>query len=70
MGYEELRGFAHVYLEDSFVESVRVTPGSVRFVAEVVLPPGHERYHPPLPGELRCYERGRLGTRRDRLPVA
>lgn len=57
MGNEELRGFAHVYLEDSFVESVRVTLGSVRFVAEVVLLPGHERYHPPLPAELRCYER-------------
>ncbi len=56
MGYEELPGFSQVYLEDSFVESITVTPGVVRFVADVVLLPGHDRYHPPRRGEQNCYE--------------
>ena len=55
LGYEELVGFEHVYLENSFVLDVVVTPAKVSFVVEVVLLESHPDYQPPLSGEQYSY---------------
>ena len=60
MKYQELDGFADVYLEDSFVLEIRATPGHLTFEVELVLTPRHPSYHPPAPGEQACYARATI----------
>ncbi|WP_290061623.1 hypothetical protein [Amycolatopsis solani] len=52
--YTDFPGLANVYLEDSFVLAIDVTPTSLSFRLEAVLTPSHPRYHDPRPGEAHC----------------
>lgn len=58
--YEEMAGFEHVVLEESFVLDVIAKPASVSFRMEVVLTPEHPRYVAPGPDSYLCYRDGRL----------
>ncbi|WP_094025494.1 hypothetical protein [Nocardia cerradoensis] len=58
--YYEYPALAEVYLEDSYVLQISDTSGSVRFVLDAVLKPGHPAYREPLPGEEYCYVRAEL----------
>ncbi|WP_431218256.1 hypothetical protein [Leifsonia xyli] len=61
MKYQEIDdALAHVYLEDSFVLSISVTPGRAVFGMEFVVLPGHERYVEPASPNPYHYERGEL----------
>lgn len=60
MAYEDVPGFESVYLEDSFVLDVRVTPSAVVFELELVLLEAHPLYSEPADGEQYCYRRGRI----------
>ncbi|MGW3283335.1 hypothetical protein ACWDR3_01670 [Streptomyces sp. NPDC001002] len=60
MSYQQLDGFADVYLEDSFVLEIRAAPGVLTFEVEVVLTPGHPAHHPPAPTERACYARATI----------
>ncbi len=51
ISYEQLPGFEHVYLEDSFVLSIQTTPHSATFLLNVVLLEGHPLYSRPRPNE-------------------
>lgn len=58
--YFEFPGFDQLYLEDSFILDVIARPGSVVFVAEIVLREEHPGYRPPRSSEKYCYRRGRI----------
>ena len=58
--YIELPGFEHVYLEESYVLAVVVTPASVVFEMEIVLTAKHPEYSAPGPESFECYRVGRL----------
>ncbi len=58
--YLELTELAEIVLEESWVRGIVAEPGVVRFDVEFVLTERHPAYHPPLPDELFCYERGTL----------
>lgn len=58
--YNEVLGFADVYLEDSWVLGVTARPGEVVLDIEAVLLKGHPAYTPPRPGEAHCYRPGRI----------
>ena len=50
--------FKFIYLEDSFVLGINVTPTSVDILVDAVLTPEHSLYTPPKVGELYCYKKG------------
>lgn len=56
--YWELRGFEHLYLEDSWVLSIEATENSLAFDMDLVLRESHPNYRPPRAGEQYCYRRG------------
>ncbi|WP_433159652.1 hypothetical protein [Kribbella sp. CA-247076] len=58
--YEDMPGFEHFVLEESFVLDVAAKPGSVKFRLEVVLTPDHPKYVAPGPDSYLCYRDGRL----------
>jgi hypothetical protein len=58
--YFELPGLDQVYLEDSFVLDVLVTPGAVKVFLDVVLREGHPEYVEPVEGEQYCFRKGVL----------
>lgn len=58
--YEDLPGFEHIVLEESFVLDVTAKPASVSFGLEVVLTPDHPEYVAPGPSSYLCYRDGRL----------
>ena len=58
--YYEIPGLESVYLEDSFVLSVTVRPGTVEFVVDTALTESHPEYAPPRKDEQYCYRLGRL----------
>ena len=60
MSYDQLPGFEHVYLEDSYVTGIEEQPDRLRFTLEVVLTVGHPLYRPPAPDEQYCYRPGAL----------
>jgi hypothetical protein len=58
--YFELAGFENLYLEDSFVLSIRVAPRRVEIEIEFVLHDGHPQYEAPAVDEQYCYRRGSI----------
>lgn len=54
-GYEELPGFEHLYLEDSFVLGIDELPNEIRFRVEAVLTKGHPQSTEPRPNEVNSY---------------
>lgn len=58
--YETFSGFERVYLEDSFVTSLRYDDEALRFELELVLREGHELYSCPKQGEQYCYRRAAI----------
>ena len=60
MAYEDVPGFESVYLEDSFVLDVRVTPSAVVFELDLVLLEAHPLYSEPADGDQYCYRRGQI----------
>lgn len=58
--YWDLTGFGSLYLEDSWVLDVRVTPGSILMECDLVLRPENLLYREPAPGEQYCYRRARI----------
>jgi hypothetical protein len=67
MRYEDVPGFESLYLEDTFVLDVRVTPSSVVFEVEVVLLQAHRLYSEPSAGERYCYSRLSIKTQRSTM---
>ena len=65
-GYEELPGFEHLYLEDSWVLGVHESGDELRFDIEVVLTENHPDWLPPKLGELYAYKRVALVFRKPR----
>jgi hypothetical protein len=61
LSYEQaLPQLKNVYLEDSYVLHITTSTGSVAFELDLVLTPGHPRYHEPPPGDQYCYRRGEV----------
>ncbi len=58
--YHQLPGLKHVYLEDSYVLNIQISPSSVEFSLLVVLTERHPLYTPPQPDERYCYRDGLL----------
>jgi hypothetical protein len=57
--YEELSGFEHLYLEDSFVLGMVEGDRDLRLSMKLVLTPAHPGYQAPPKGTQHCY---RVGT--------
>ena len=53
--YTDFANLAQVYLEDSYVLAINERPDAVAFTLDLVLTPGHARYHAPPPDEQYCY---------------
>ena len=64
--YWDISGLEAVYLEDSYVLGLHVTPDAVSFELDVVLRRGHPLYEAPKPGDRYCMQRGTLVFRRPR----
>jgi hypothetical protein len=56
-GYEQLPGFEHLYLEDSWVLGVEESPDELRFDVEAVMTEDHPEWHPRRPNEQYAYKR-------------
>lgn len=56
--YRGITDLAHMYLTDSFVLDVTITPGTVVVTMDFVLEPGHPRFETPGRGHLSCFRRG------------
>ncbi len=54
-GYEDLPGFEHLYLEDSFVLGIDETASEVRFRVEAVLTKDHPQWIDSSPSEVNTY---------------
>ncbi|WIX80299.1 hypothetical protein QRX50_05815 [Amycolatopsis carbonis] len=53
--YTDIANLAQVHLEDSYVLALNERPDAVSFTLDLVLTPGHPRYHAPPPDEQYCY---------------
>ncbi|MFI5605673.1 hypothetical protein [Amycolatopsis sp. NPDC051903] len=53
--YTDIANLAQVYLEDSYVLAINERPDALSFTLDLVLTPGHPRYHAPPPNEQYCY---------------
>lgn len=60
VNYDQLTGLEGVYLEDSYVMDILISPSKVEFAIEFVLTESHPRFTPPPPNEQYCYRQGRL----------
>jgi len=58
--YFEHPELSELYLEDSFVLDLQISPNTVVLDMEFVLREGHQRYSMPTEDEQYCYNRGRL----------
>jgi hypothetical protein len=58
--YFQLRGFEHLYLEDSFVLEVLRHSDRLTLKLEVVLQVSHKLYEKPKAGEQYCYRKADL----------
>jgi len=58
--YVEFPDLANFYLEDSYVLDIQETEGSITFVLDAVLTPGHPSYAEPPPDEQHRYVTARL----------
>jgi hypothetical protein len=65
-GYEDLAGFEHLYLEDSWVLAVHESEHELRFDLEAVLTEEHPEWHPPKAGEVYAYKRLAVAFREPR----
>ncbi|PFG72278.1 MULTISPECIES: hypothetical protein [Pseudomonas fluorescens group] len=57
MSYYDIPSLSNIYLEDSYVLSVREGKGSLVFELEAVLTEKHPKYKKPQEGEIYCYRR-------------
>ncbi|MGX0889702.1 hypothetical protein AB7M22_001710 [Pseudomonas sp. ADAK2 TE3594] len=57
MNYYENPSLSNIYLEDSYVLSVREGEGSLIFELEAVLTEKHPKYKRPQEGEKYCYRK-------------
>jgi hypothetical protein len=58
--YEELSGFEHLSLEDSFVLGMVEGDRDLRLSMELLLTPTHPDYRPPPKGKQHCYRAGTI----------
>ncbi|WJV44614.1 hypothetical protein [Streptomyces flavofungini] len=58
--YQDLPGFEHVYLEDSWVLNIEARPGVLTMLLEVHLLPDHPEHQAPPPGKWACYRKATL----------
>ncbi|MEW2518943.1 hypothetical protein [Actinacidiphila alni] len=58
--YDELPGFEHVLLEDSYVLDIEARPGVLTLRLDLLLLPGHPEHRPPRPGERACFRTATL----------
>ncbi|MEU6848409.1 hypothetical protein ABZ901_00460 [Actinacidiphila alni] len=58
--YDELPGFEHVLLEDSYVLDIEARPGALALRLDLLLLPGHPEHRPPRPGERACFRNATL----------
>lgn len=58
--YWTVPGFDDLYLEDSWVLSIRSSESTLVIEVDLVLRESHPEYRPPRPGEQYCYRRGRI----------
>ena len=57
MNYYEIPSLSNIYLEDSYVLSVREAEDSLIFELEAVLTESHPKYKKPQEGEKHCYRK-------------
>ena len=57
MDYYGIPSLSNIYLEDSYVLSVREAEGSLVFELEAVLTENHPKYKKPQEGEMHCYRK-------------
>ena len=57
MNYYEIPSLSNIYLEDSYVLSVREGEDSLIFELEAVLTESHPKYKKPQEGEKHCYRK-------------
>jgi hypothetical protein len=62
--YTSLAGLEEIYLEDSWVLGVHVSPTAVTFDIDFVLTERHPEYRQPRVDEQHCYRRGKLVFRK------
>lgn len=60
VNYYEFAAFENVFLEDSFVLDLTITPLIFTIDLELVLTQNHSLYHKPLPNEAHCYRKARI----------
>jgi hypothetical protein len=58
MNYTKLENFKNIYLEDSFVLSIKEEANTIKFECEFVLTEENKHYHNPKEGEQYCYKNG------------
>ena len=60
VNYYEFSGFENVFLEDSFILDLTITPLIFTIELELVLTEKHKLYHKPSPGEAHCYRKAQI----------
>lgn len=60
VNYYEFAGFENVFLEDSFILDLKITPLVFTIDLDLVLTEKHRLYHKPLPHEAYCYRKARI----------
>ncbi len=58
--YWGIPGFEYLYLEDSWVTGIQVTPAQLEIEVDLVLREEHSAYAIPTPGEQYCYRAGTI----------
>ncbi len=60
ISYEKFEGFENVFLEDSFVLDLKITPLTFIIDLEIILAESHSLYTKPLKNELYCYRKAQI----------
>jgi hypothetical protein len=60
INYFNFEGFENIFLEDSFVLDIKITPLILLIDVEIVLTSNHILYQKPLPNEFHCYRKAQI----------
>jgi len=60
VNYYDFKGFENIFLEDSFVLNLIITPLIFTIDLELILTQNHFLYQKPLPNELYCYRKAQI----------
>ncbi len=60
VNYYEFAGFEQIYLEDSYILDLKITPLILLIYMEIVLTENHFLYRKPLPNEHYCCRKAQI----------